>query len=247
MKLDDLIRTMEQFLPVVESPLGSNKTPIGIEFGWNGVAWCAETISVACKRLGFPLHEAAVIRIEQHAIRGDYGMGWSHTPVLASAVCFDWKGNGNPADMHVGLVTEIIDPIRFRTIEGNYRDRCARVLRDMKFVRGFATFPFDGAASAPAASTPEPVPTQVPRDLTEKLMANAPVLKKNSQDRHHVGIMQAMLSWHAPDLVGDKNQFIDGDFGDNTERVLGLWQRRTGVLQGDGECGPLTWAWLCGV
>lgn len=143
MKREAFIDTMEDFLGVKEYPPGSNLTAVGVEFGWNGVPWCAETVSCACKRLGFPLHEAAVIRIEQHAKARDWGMGWTGIPTLGAAVCFDWNGRGNPADMHTGVVTEVLSSTRFRTIEGNYQNRCDRVLRDTKYVRGFATFPFE--------------------------------------------------------------------------------------------------------
>lgn len=246
MRAAELIHVMESFIGVTESPPGSNHTPIGREYGWDGVAWCAETISVACKRLGFPLHEAAVIRIEKHALAGDWGMGWTRTPTVGSAVCFDFGGRGNPGDMHTGIVTSNTAEVPFRTIEGNHRDRCDRVLRDMKYVRGFATFPFEESSIRPV---PVELPAYVPqldKDLTEKLM-NAPVLTEGSSDSHHVGIMQALLSWHASDLTGDKNKFVDGQFGAGTKRVLTEWQGRTKVLAPDGVCGPQTWAWLCGV
>ena len=76
---------------------------------------------------------------------------------------------------------------------------------------------------------------------------NAPVLLEGSTDHHHVGIMQSLLTWHAADLVGDKNRFVDGVFGPMTTQVLIQWQRRTNSLKVDGVCGPSTWAWLCGV
>jgi len=236
---DDLIAVMESFKGISESPPGSNRTPIGDEFGWNGVAWCAETVSVACTRLGFPLHEAAVIRIEQRAQQGFKGMKWTRVPTLASAVCFDFVGRGNPKDMHTGLVVNLRGGRLFDTIEGNYHDRCAQVLRDMTYVRGFAVFPF--------TELPLTIPASAPResDLTEKLM-QAPVLSEGSDDRHHVGIMQSLLTWHAGDLTGDKDAFIDGQFGSRTTQVLREWQSRTNLVA-DGVCGPKTWAWLCGV
>lgn len=149
MKRSDLIDTMESFVGIKEYPPGSNRTAIGVEFGWNGVAWCAETVSVACRRHGFALHEAAVINIERRAKRGDYGMGWTGIPTLGAAVCFDFGAKGNWADMHTGIVTEVLSSTRFRTIEGNYQNQCMRVLRDTKFVRGFATFPFESEVIQP--------------------------------------------------------------------------------------------------
>lgn len=152
MKVDDFLNTMMSFVGITESPPGSNHTPIGKEFGWDGVAWCAETISVACARNGFPLHEAAVTNIEKHARAGDWGMSWSSSPVRGAATIFDFGGKGNPSDMHTGAVRDILAGSKFNNIEGNHRDRCEVVLRDMTYVRGFAVFPFE----APAAPAPRP-------------------------------------------------------------------------------------------
>lgn len=153
MKLDSFINTMISFDGIAEDPMGSNHTPIGKEFGWDRVAWCAETVSVACKRNGFPLHEAAVINIEKRARAGDYGMGWTSIPTLGAAVCFDFGGKGNPSQMHTGVVIELQDHNRFWVQEGNSGDRCRRVLRDMKYVRGFATFPFESPTPIPVVTS----------------------------------------------------------------------------------------------
>lgn len=70
-------------------------------------------------------------------------MSWRGDPVVGAAVCFDWGGRGNWDDMHVGVVTSVLDGGRFRTIEGNYASSVMHVLRDMTYVRGFASFPFE--------------------------------------------------------------------------------------------------------
>ena len=226
MRADDLISSMESFVGIAENPPGSNRTPIGQEYGWNGVAWCAETVSVACARNGFPLHEAAVIRIEQHAKAGDWGMSWSETPVRGSAACFDWEGHGNPNDMHVGIVTEVLDGGRFRTIEGNYRDRCDRVLRDMTYVRGFAVFPFEDSPAAPQsgpAQTPAPAP--------------APELRQGSRGGS-VAMVQTIIRDHV-----DNGIAVDGDFGPQTDRLVRAVQQAFGLAV-DGVVGPQTWGAL---
>lgn len=217
MRADDLIATMESFLGISENPPGSNKTPIGVEYGWDGVSWCAETVSVACQRNGFPLHEAAVIRIEQHAKAGDFGMHWSTTPVRGSAVCYDWEGRGNWADMHVGIVTDVLDNGRFRTIEGNYADSVERVLRDMTYVRGFACFPF---ADDQPGQPPAPV--------------GHPQIKVGSTG-DQVRWMQTVISEHA-----GGNIEVDGQFGPQTQQRVQDVQRAYG-LEPDGIVGPLTW------
>lgn len=154
MKIDDFVGVMDSFVGTVESPLGSNRTPIGEEFGWNGVAWCAETVSVASHRLGFPLHEAAVARIAANAKLGNWGLRWTRTPTRGAIVCFDFGGRERWGDMHTGVVRDVLADQWFRAIEGNHRDRCEVVLRNMKFVMGFAVPPFENSEIV----KPTPVP-----------------------------------------------------------------------------------------
>lgn len=75
---------------------------------------------------------------------------------------------------------------------------------------------------------------------------NRPVIAEGSSGGH-ARIVQALLVAHAEDLVGNANDFVDGDFGPNSARVLREWQSRTGVLVPDGVCGPRTWDWLTGL
>lgn len=240
MRLPDMRSQMESFLGIVEVPMGSNRTPIGVEYGWNGVSWCAETISVACNRLGFPLHEAAVARIEAHAKNGDWGMRWTRTPILGAAACFDFGGRGNWGDFHTGWVSEVINGSQFRTIEGNHRDRCERQIRDMKFIRGFATFPYeDGPVPTPI---PQPTPAPVNQGTEDSdLMANLPTLQRGSSGQA-VKNLQGLLK------AANRPVDIDGDFGPATESALKGWQQAANVPGGpDGICGQNTWRWLLGL
>lgn len=129
---------------------------------------------------------------------------------------------------------------------GGHRDRIAtacpgkHVYARIPDVRAGTLLPAPNPAPQPS---PQPVPV---RDtFKEKVMAN-PVLKVGASG-HYVSILQALLGVHARDLTGDLNRFVDGDFGENTERVLRTWQARTKALSADGICGPATWAWLVGV
>lgn len=240
MREADLIAQMESLLDVVEIPLGSNRTRVGVEYGWNGVSWCAESISIACNRLGFPLHEAAVARIEAHARAGDWGMGWTREVTVASAVCLDFGGRGNWSDMHTGLVTRRLNATQFRTIEGNHHDRCERVIRDMKFVRGFATFPFDGAVIVPPAP-PQPTPQPINQQEDSNLVANLPTLQRGSNGQA-VKNLQGLLK------AANRPLDIDGDFGEQTETQLRQWQHDANVPGGaDGVCGTNSWRWLLGL
>lgn len=227
MKLEGLLTTMRSFVGITEHPLGSNRTKIGEEFGWNGVPWCAETDSVACARNGFPLHEAAVINIEKLAKAGWNGMRWTRTPTLGAAVCFDFGGRGRPVDMHTGIVIEVFNSTQFRTIEGNHRDRCEVVIRDMKYVRGFATFPFEKSAMPPFN------PNSGQFSLYP-LAKNKPVVKRGSHG-DAVKYLQGVLKFKT--MVG---LTVDGDFGPATERrVIDI--QRFFKRPVDGVVGPQTW------
>lgn len=80
-----------------------------------------------------------------------------------------------------------------------------------------------------------------------------PILTKGSSG-HYVAVLQGLLFAHAKDLVIsttkhlqiNREDFIDGAFGDATDYVLREWQKRTTVLVPDGVAGPKTWSWLCG-
>jgi peptidoglycan hydrolase-like protein with peptidoglycan-binding domain len=246
MRADDFLNTLRSFNGTVEDPPGSNQTPIGAEFGWNGQPWCAMQISVACKRLGFPLHEAAVIQIEKHARAGHWGMGWSPTPVRGAAAIFDWKGRGNPGDMHVGGVDELLDGGRFWDLEGNYKDRSARVLRDMTFVRGFATFPFDDAtpvAPAPDQPTPPapaPPPPPPPSPFGEWPDRDKPLIRRGRTKSDVVGYLQRVILAKTGLDLGPWG--VDGVFGPITEsRVRTIQLQFLGSREVDGIVGPKTW------
>src|SRR4051812_17764387 len=42
----DVLNVARSYLGVAENPAHSNRTIIGEKFGWNGVAWCAESVTV---------------------------------------------------------------------------------------------------------------------------------------------------------------------------------------------------------
>jgi hypothetical protein len=152
-----------------EDPPGSNRTPIGVEYGMNGVAWCAETQSVVAARVGMSwLRTAWVQQIELWAKAGYHGMTWIPAPAVpepGDLVVFDLKGHANPANFHVGAVVAAhLDGRGFDTIEGNWGDAVVYLSRrGYATVRGFARLPFD-----PPAAVPAPVPLPAPRALTMK-------------------------------------------------------------------------------
>lgn len=229
MRAEDFVNTMQSFVGVTEDPPGSNRTPIGEEYGWNGVAWCAEGVSVACARNGFPLHEAAVFRIRQRAMAGDFGLTWSTTPVVGAIVCFDFGGHDNPADMHTGVVKQPLDGGRFRSIECNHHNRCEEVLRDMKYVMGFAIPPFQDVP-APAQPSTEPASPPATQDRYP--------LTRIGEIGESVRLIQKIIFSNAGGHIS-----VDGVFGPQTEERVRDVQRAFGLEQ-DGVVGPQTWSAL---
>jgi hypothetical protein len=247
MRQSAFLATLESFKGIVESPAGSNHTPLGEEYGWNGVAWCAIAVSVACNRNGFPLHTAAVIQIERYAKSGWNGMGWSTTPVVGAATVFDWEGRGNPADMHTGVVKEVLPDGRFRDLEGNYHDRYDEVLRDMKYVRGFATFPFEPEAAQPApqpeqppAPQPAPPPPPPPNPFGEWPHMEKPLVRRSRERKAVVAYLQRVID--AKEGLSFGPYGFDGVFGPVTEgNVRTVQLRHLGQKEVDGIVGPKTW------
>ena len=150
----DFLAKLAYWVGITEAPAGSNRTPIGESFGWNGVAWCAETVSEALRQSGSPwLREASVLMCRRRAEAGTNGLIWVPGDgyiEAGMAVLFDWNGNGNPNDFHIGTVVDPGNQTRFATIEGNYQDSVARVWRDRTYVQGFIRFPFPQPVSQPS-------------------------------------------------------------------------------------------------
>ena len=101
---------------VTEDPPGSNRTPYGAWFGWNGVAWCDQFVSWCGDRSGngaaIPRSQYVPTRLAQARAAGHVVAG----PAPGDLVCFDW-GRDGIVD-HIGIV-EQVRPGELVTIEGN--------------------------------------------------------------------------------------------------------------------------------
>lgn len=159
---ENALECMRSYVGLAESPDGSNRTPIGAEFGNNGVAWCAQTTSLALcgarwdgRRFvyGGGFWDGSKITLP----RRDWPKGWQYVPNIwrafraegrfdktprpGSLVCFQWSGREQ--DSHIGMVEVVHADGTFGTIEGNHRNRCERWRRDMTSVVGFAHPPYN--------------------------------------------------------------------------------------------------------
>jgi hypothetical protein len=110
-------------LGIHESPDGSNRTAIGSWFGWNGVAWCAMSVSKWLITSGFPIrknagaHELAAYLTDQP--------GWKKVAPASvrsgDVVLFTWS--------HIGICEARANARSVVTIEGNQNNGVHRVAR----------------------------------------------------------------------------------------------------------------------
>lgn len=106
-----------------ESPAGSNLTPYGAWYGFNGVSWCA-IFQTWCWE---PYAPATFVRGSRYAyvpyIRADalahaHGLAVVSEPIPGDLVLYFWNGIGSPGDSHIGII-ESGDPTTWTAIEGN--------------------------------------------------------------------------------------------------------------------------------
>lgn len=224
------LTAMRSYLGVVESPNGSNRTRVGVEFGWNGVAWCAETISVAAQKAGFgrKFWSASTDQWEARARSGYNGSRWfsrSITPRPGDICVWDWKGDGTAN--HVSVIETVRADGKFVTIGGNESNRCQRAVRSRSGLRGFVRLPFRVATAAPAPAPTNPFGTW-PNNTSKPTL-------RNGSTGSAVKYLQSVISKKAGGRIT-----VDGIFGDQTERRVRDLQTlfHIGV---DGIVGPKTW------
>jgi peptidoglycan hydrolase-like protein with peptidoglycan-binding domain len=118
-----IIETAASQLGITESPAGSNKTPYGKWYGFDGYAWCAMFVSWVYDKAGHPLgkiDDAKGYRDCNSAYRHWRGTKEITTnPEAGDIVLFDWAGDGR-AD-HTGIFHEWADAGQkyFWSYEGN--------------------------------------------------------------------------------------------------------------------------------
>jgi cell wall-associated NlpC family hydrolase len=114
-----VLKQARKWLGTQESPRNSNRTKIGARFGWNGVPWCAEFVSVVLNDAGAKIRKNASAPGLHTQLRG---AGWK--PVKNSQtrpgdiVFFTWPGTSRAID-HVGFIEGRHTDGRLITIEGN--------------------------------------------------------------------------------------------------------------------------------
>lgn len=216
------------YLGVTESPLGSNRTRVGVEFGWNGVPWCAETVSVALQRAGWgrTFWSASTDQWEAWARQGYRNSRWisrTERPRPGDLCIWDYAGDGTAN--HISAVETVRADGMLVTLGGNESNRCQRAVRSKSRLRGFIRLPFRVASTTTTSPTNQfgMWPTTI--KPTIKRGAHGPV----------VGYLQSVINRKA-----GGNMVVDNDFGPKTEERVKDVQRFF-KLTVDGVVGPRTW------
>ena len=144
---DALLRQARKRIGIEEKPPHSNRTPIGREFGWNGVPWCAETVCVCLLDAGFSIRKTASAPYLHSELRS---INWKAVPKTKAKpgdiVFFSWPGTSATID-HTGIVEGRTADGRLITIEGNTtlangNDGVARRVRALSCVAAVVRPPY---------------------------------------------------------------------------------------------------------
>lgn len=166
----DFLNAFRACLGICEHPAHSNRTPIGAEFGWNGVAWCAETCSVCLARVGAPFfHEASVAEVVRLASIGHNGM--QLLPKNAAMQPADLTAFKFPTGTHIGAC-EVPQGATWIGLEGNHSDCVQRTHRDRKYLWQIIRLPFAHAHAANPAPVTKPASNFEEDDLPPKAIGN---------------------------------------------------------------------------
>lgn len=101
---------------IEERPFGTNRTPFGVWYGWNGVAWCSIFVTYCLHLSGWRKAKTALaFQWEWWARARQHGLSITFNPEPGDAVVYHF-GQG-----HVGLFRRWIDRRRglFEAVEGN--------------------------------------------------------------------------------------------------------------------------------
>lgn len=221
----DALNVARSFLGIAENPPGSNRTPIGAEYGWNGVAWCDECVSVVLRRIGLPPGPID---------SAHFASCWFHVQAYKRGECGTWLGNPGAAGLRPGdqgflgtvgqdhtFLVEAIDGDSIVTLEGNLGDAVRRGRRWISSVYGFGRPNYDGPI---APGLPPPSST-----------AGRPIVRFGSRG---AGVLEVKKF-----LAGIAHAELDTSsdlFDAATDAAVRKWQQDRG-LDVDGEVGPQTW------
>lgn len=138
----DVLNVARSYLGVAENPAHSNMTIIGEKFGWNGVPWCAESVSVWQHEAGnAPFQGSASCSVLVGRYRNGTNGTWGVSPEPGDEGFLGASGGD-----HTFLIEANNGDGTVTTIEGNWGDKVTRVRRAITSIYGFGR-PFYGIGS----------------------------------------------------------------------------------------------------
>jgi hypothetical protein len=218
---------------VTESPAGSNLTPYGKAYGWNGVAWCGIFVWWAFAHAGIDLRKGGVLnpQFTPWFFEEAKKAGWVVEPDASiragDVLFFDFEPPFNTAGIqHVGLATETPSGGYVKTVEGNTSSGSVgsqdngggvfRRTRSLDWVVAVVRPPY-------SPDTP-PVTIHGPASLGD--------------DDHSTHGSVSPIQRRINRLQGT-HLVIDGNYGPLTKAAVAHWQAHH-RLSSDGIVGPLT-------
>lgn len=218
----DYLNVLRSYLGTHEEPPHSNRTVIGEKFGWNGVAWCAETETVCLHEAGVDFDGSASCSVLVGRYKSGENGEWLGNPGAANVPpgAEGFLGAGGGEHTFSLEWADVANDIA-HCIDGNWGDAVTRTTRPFGSIYGWGLPKFDGAA---APGLPPPSAT-----------GGRPWLRLGSTGQW-VSNLQLVLhngGW----LAGA----VDGDFGPQTEAAVKAYQQAR-ALDADGIVGPATWA-----
>lgn len=169
-----------------EQPLGSNRTKFGKQFGWDGVAWCAEAGWCWYQDAGvtLPIKSASCVAIWDYCVQHGLTYTSDHC-VPGDSVIRTWTGKGrnepgfNAAETHYQEVLEVkhVGGVKYLGLWGGNQG-AGYVGPELEWVRAGDSSILGGLAFHRLfASTMPPLPQKT----TGKTKANLPAAKSHSK------------------------------------------------------------------
>ena len=156
-----LLSVARATLGTSEVPAGSNKTPFGVEYGWNGVPWCDIWVSDMARRAtgdwNFLGKFAYTVYHAQYFQKKGQWHPYGSAPQPGDIVFFDW---GKSKDInkidHVGIVEGVNSNGTITVLNGNYGDAVRRtVFNTAAYVVGYGRPSYATPPPPPAPATTE--------------------------------------------------------------------------------------------
>lgn len=203
--------------------------------------WCAAFISAVgstCGLTEFILPECSCdVMIALYKKAGRWIENDSYTPAPGDIIMYDWQDSGYGDNIggadHVGIV-RTLNGDTITVVEGNISDAVGerKIKVNGKYIRGYCIPDYARAASN--LNSHEDEPALQPEETSQIKMPEIGMGDVSPA----VAALQGAL--HA---LGHDPVYIDGEFGERTQRALRAYQSKRG-LAADGVCGEITWSAL---